>query len=195
MRNLREDHLKITFRMVQQACQPCRSRQMLKNIISFFLFARASDERSYQKTRKGRAVWVRQTRKALSRKCEMLVGSGRFLQQGWGLTNFRRHFMQFPRITKSWMFMKKEKKKWHWQCSQISEFGIKTAESRTIRQHRWCATGPGESRTVRGFAQEVFNEFRWGSTNVILERYHAWKVNIAQDNQHWLWKSIKTEDD
>ena len=32
---------------------------------SFSLFSRASDERSYQKTRKGRAVWVRRTRKAL----------------------------------------------------------------------------------------------------------------------------------
>ena len=35
-------------------------------------FSRASDERSDQKTRKGRAVWVRRTRRALSRKREML---------------------------------------------------------------------------------------------------------------------------
>ena len=40
------------------------------NWLSFF--SRASYERSYQKTRKGRAVWVRRTRKALSRKREML---------------------------------------------------------------------------------------------------------------------------
>ena len=39
----------------------------------FFLFFRAHrTKRSDQKTRKGRAVWVRRTRKALSRKREML---------------------------------------------------------------------------------------------------------------------------
>ena len=49
-------------------------------LLSFFLFfffffsffSRASDERSYQKKGKGRAVWVRRTRKAISRKCKML---------------------------------------------------------------------------------------------------------------------------
>ena len=39
---------------------------------NLFFFSRASDERSYQKTGKGRAVWVRRTRKAISRKCKML---------------------------------------------------------------------------------------------------------------------------
>ena len=43
-----------------------------KTSFIFLFFSRASDERSYQKTRKSRAVWVRRTRKALSRKREML---------------------------------------------------------------------------------------------------------------------------
>ena len=39
----------------------------------YFFLSRASDERSYQKTRKSRAVWVRRTRKAMLRKRELLT--------------------------------------------------------------------------------------------------------------------------
>ena len=46
--------------------------ERFREIPAIFFFLRASDERSYQKTGKGRAVWVRRTRKAISRKCKML---------------------------------------------------------------------------------------------------------------------------
>ena len=50
----------------------CWSRRELSHTCMSIFFRAHRTKRSYRKIRKGRAVWVRRTRKALSRKREML---------------------------------------------------------------------------------------------------------------------------